>query len=78
MKTATRLVNEIRFSVTTYGLAKLLQIQALRHPTFREQLRQEDLALQLRLRDGSRGRLVVFKRRAGLHQAGHSPRSRTW
>jgi molybdopterin guanine dinucleotide-containing S/N-oxide reductase-like protein len=47
--------------VTTYGLAKLLGIQALRYSTFREQLKQEDLALQLRLRDGSRGRLVVFK-----------------
>ncbi len=50
-----------RFAVTAFGLARLMQLQSARHPAFREQLGRHDLILQVRLLDGSRGRLIRFR-----------------
>lgn len=56
----TRGKDRLRFVVVTYGLGKLLQIQAARHRAFREQLKCHDLTAQLRLLDGSLGRYFVL------------------
>ena len=61
-----------KLSVLLYGLEKLLRLTARRHPAFAARLKQKDLVVQIRLRDGTQGRTFVFQggavtSRAGLH-----------
>jgi hypothetical protein len=72
LKDLKRAKGNARFAIVTYGLGKLLQLQATRYPAFREQLRRQDLTAQMKLRDGSRGRYFVFRggrviSRRGMH-----------
>ena len=64
-KARARMAGTARFVITIYGLAKLLQLQAARHRAFREQLKRHDLTPQMRLLDGSHGRLIVFRDASG-------------
>jgi molybdopterin guanine dinucleotide-containing S/N-oxide reductase-like protein len=69
----TRAKDRLRFVVATYGLGKLLQIQAARHSAFREQLKCHDLTAQLRLLDGSLGRYYVVRAGRIVSKRGFHP-----
>jgi trimethylamine-N-oxide reductase (cytochrome c) len=50
-----------QFSITLFGLHKLMQFTVRRHPSFRDRLREKNFTAQIKLKDNSQGRYFTFK-----------------
>ena len=66
------MVNELKFSVLMFGVAQAIKLTAWKHASYREHLKQQDCAVQIKLKDNSRGRVFRFtggqvSSRGGVH-----------
>ena len=66
------MVKELKFSVLLFGAAQAIKLIAWKHAAYREHLKQKDCAVQIKLKDNSRGRIFRFtdghvSSRRGVH-----------
>ncbi len=54
-------IDKLQFSATAFALDKVLNLVALRYPGFKEHLKERNISVQLKLRDNTAGRLLIFK-----------------
>ena len=50
-----------RFSIILFGLEKLMKFTAMRHPSFKNRLKEKNLTAQIKIKDNSQGRFFTFK-----------------
>ena len=65
-------LSSLKLSLILFGLARLLEFKAWRHPAFRARLKERNLVAQIMTRDEEIGRWFEFnngqvRSRAGLH-----------
>lgn len=61
MNLPKELFDKTFFSGTLFSLDKLLNVMAKAFPEFKEELKKQDVKIQMKLRDNSDGRLIIFK-----------------
>ena len=61
-----------QFSIILFGLEKMIRFTAMRHPSFKNRLKEKDFTAQIKIRDNSQGRSFTFKdgrvaSKSGIH-----------
>ena len=65
-------LKELKFSVLLFGIAPAIKLMAWRYASFRDHIRKKNCSVQIKIKDGSQGRIFRFadgrvSSRSGIH-----------